>query len=299
MRSLSLLVAAALATAGCAGVQHTADQGAAALGQALLPTSEEIRIGNQLAAEVNQQEKILQNDAVQQYVRRVGKRLVDAAGKTARPEITYRFTVIDEPNQVNAFALPGGHIYVYSGLIRAADSEAELAGVLGHEIGHVAERHAAQALGAQFGLQTLAALALGQNPGMIQELAAGIAAQGYMSRHSRDAERESDALGLRFLTAAGYDPMAMPAFFKKLERMGGSNSNALAQFFASHPNPGERADTLTRSIRSQGKRTGKEQIVGDFAQIKAQLGSSSGGTSKKQAPRQKPQPEGGDAPVAK
>src|SRR5690606_12528518 len=147
------------------------------------------------------------------------------------PGITYRFTVIDEPRQVNAFALPGGHIYVYSGLIAAADSEAELAGVLGHEIGHVAERHAAQALGAQFGLQTLASLALGQNPSLIEQIAAGIAAQGYLSRHSRDAERESDSRGLQYLIAAGYDPTAMPAFFKKLERMSGGNPGALQQFF--------------------------------------------------------------------
>jgi len=280
-RVLSALMIALIAT-GCASVQRTADKGTAALGEALLPVSEEVKLGNQLAAQVNQEEKILDNDQVQRYVDQVGQRIVKAAGKDAQG-MKYSFTVIDEPNQVNAFALPGGHIYVYSGLIRAADSEAELASVLGHEVGHVTERHAAQALGAQFGLQTLASLALGQNPGMIEQLAAGIAAQGYMSRHSRDAERESDSKGLQYMMKAGYDPAAMPVFFRKLQKMSGGDPNAFEQFFASHPAPGERATTISNAIKAKGNPSGKTEIVGGFDQIKAQIGgrTSSSATKKK------------------
>ncbi|WP_373047979.1 M48 family metallopeptidase [Vulgatibacter sp.] len=280
MRRLLSSLLIAVAMAGCSGVQKTADAGTTALGEALLPTSEEVKLGNQLAAEVNKEEKILKNDAVQRYVDQVGQKIVNAAGKDRRAGIKYNFTVIDNPNQVNAFALPGGHIYIYSGLIKAADSEAELASVLGHEVGHVTERHAARALGAQFGLQTLASLALGQNPGMISQLAAGIAAQGYMSRHSRDAEREADNEGFAFFTRAGYDPAAMPAFFKKLQRMSGGNPNAFEQFFASHPAPGERAQTLSGKIRTSGKSSGKSELVGGFDQIKAQIGGRSSSTSK-------------------
>lgn len=273
-----LLIATSLA--GCAGVQRTADKGAEALGEALLPTSEEVKLGNQLAAQVNREEKILQNQEVQNYVQQVGARIVAAAGKDRRAGITYTFTVIDEPGQVNAFALPGGHIYVYSGLLKAADSEAELASVLGHEVGHVTERHAARSLGAQYGLQTLMSLALGENPGLVQQIAAGIAAQGYLSRHSRDAEREADDRGLLYLRKAGYDPNAMPAFFRKLERLSGGNPNAIEQFFASHPAPGERAKTLSGQIAKTGG-GGKTQIVGDFARIKALLsgGASAGSKS--------------------
>ncbi len=292
MRRLLTALLVALSAAGCAGVQKTADAGTAALGEALLPTSEEVKLGNQLASEVNKEEKVLDNAAVQSYVDKVGQRIVAAAGKDKREGIKYTFTVIDEPNQVNAFALPGGHIYVYSGLIRAADNEAELASVLGHEVGHVTERHAARALGAQFGLQTLAQLALGQNPGMVSQIASGIAAQGYMSRHSRDAERQADTEGLQFLTRAGYDPAAMSSFFKKLQKLSGSNPNALEEFFASHPNPGERATVVGKAARGK---SGKTEIVGGFDQIKAQLGSrsSSGSTTTPKSSGSTQQPSGG------
>jgi len=278
MRRLLTALLIAVSAAGCASVSKTANKGAATLGEALLPTSEEVKLGNQLAAEVTQDEKVLNNPAVQSYVNKVGQRLVASTGNDRRSGINYTFTVIDDPRQVNAFALPGGHIYVYSGLLQAADSEAELAGVLGHEIGHVTERHAAAALGAQFGLQTVTQLALGQNPGMLSQLAAGIAQQGYMSKHSRDAERQADQAGLRYMMAAGYDPNAMPTFFRKLERLGGSNPNALQAFFASHPAPGERAKTLSKEIAAK-RATGREEIIGGFSQMKAQLASGAGSSS--------------------
>lgn len=266
-RTLTGLVIAC-SLAGCASVQQSVDKGSKAIGEALLPVSEERQLGKQLAAQVNQEEPILNNKQVQDYVSRVGQLLVKASGDK---RFTYTFTVVDKPGVVNAFALPGGPIYVYSGLIQAADSEAELASVLAHEVGHVTERHAAAQLGTQFGLQTLAGLALGNNPGQLQQLATGIAAQGYMMRHSRDAEREADSDGLAYLIKAGYDPKAMPAFFRKLERIAGGNPNAIESFFASHPAPGERAKTLSATV---GNRTGKSEIIGGFADIKRQLGSS-------------------------
>lgn len=270
----ALLIACGLA--GCASVTQTANKGTKAIGEALLPVSEERQLGKQLAAQVDQEERILNNKQVQDYVNRVGQLMVKASGDK---RFQYTFTVVDKPGVVNAFALPGGHIYIYSGLIQAADNEAELASVLGHEVGHVVERHAAAQLGTQFGLQTLASLALGNNPGQLQQIAAGIAAQGYLMRHSRDAEREADSAGFRYLVKAGYDPKAMPAFFRKLERIAGGNPNAIEEFFSSHPAPGERAKTLTAEA---GNRTGKTEIVGGFANIKKQLGGSSpGGTAPK------------------
>src|SRR5690606_10383507 len=123
----------------CASVTRTIDKGTGAVGEVLLPVSEEARLGKQLADEVNKQEKIHPDAQVQAYVAKVGRRIVDAS-RDRRKGITYRFTVIDQPRVINAFALPGGHIYVYSGLILAARSEAELASVLGHEVGHVTSR---------------------------------------------------------------------------------------------------------------------------------------------------------------
>lgn len=253
----------------CASVTRTVDRSTGAIGEVLLPVSEEVRLGNQLASEVNRQEKIHPDAEVQAYVARVGQRIA-AASRDRRKGVTYRFTVIDQPNQINAFALPGGHIYVYSGLILAAKSEAELAGVLGHEVGHVTSRHAARALGTAFGLETLSRLALGEDPGTLTQLASAIAAQGYMSRHSRDAEREADDRGLDYLIAAGYDATAMPRFFQTLARYTGP-SNAISNFFASHPQPEERAKRLEQSIRSRRAAKGRAEIVGGFAQIQARL----------------------------
>jgi len=295
MRMLSTLVLVLATATGCA----TASKGSAALGQALLPTSEEVKLGNQLAAQVNQEEKILNNDTVQRYVDQVGQRVAKVA-PDKRKGIRYQFTVVDDPRQVNAFALPGGHMYVYSGLIAAAGSEAELASVLAHEVGHVNARHAAQSLGAQFGLQTLASLALGQNPGQIQQLGAAIAAQGYLMRNSRDMEREADERGLDYLRRAGYDTSAMPAFFRRLEKLAGSNPSFIQAFFASHPAPGERATTLSKEIQRKRLSGGKKEIVGSFSSIQSQLGSSKSGTTKPKTDggSTRPKSDGGSRPPA-
>jgi len=288
------------AAMSCASVTRTIDKGTGAVGEVLLPVSEEVRLGNQLADEVNKQEKIHPDAQVQAYVAAVGKRIA-AASRDNRKGVTYRFTVIDDPSTINAFALPGGHIYVYSGLILAAKSEAELASVLGHEVGHVTCRHAARALGTAFSLETLSRLAMGDEPGTVAQLAAAIAAQGYMSRHSRDAEREADARGLDYLIAAGYDPSAMPAFFDTLARRSG-DAHALEKFFASHPQPAERAQALRKAIRDRRAAQGRTEIVGGFAEIQARLGkkspSSSGSTGSSKprqqdsAPRPAPRPAG-------
>lgn len=273
-----LLLSSLLALAACASVTRTVDKGTGALGEVLLPLSEEVRLGNQLASEVARQEKIHPDAQLQQYVQQVGQRIVTAS-RDKRKGIRYRFTVVDNPGTVNAFALPGGHIYVYSGLILAARSEAELAAVLGHEVGHVTSRHAARSLGTAFGLEALSRVALGQDPGALTQIASGIAAQGYMSRHSRDAEREADARGLDYLIAAGYDPNAMPRFFDELAKRSGSSS-ALTSFFASHPDPRERARALQQTIRQKRTQGGRAEIVGGFAQMQARArGAASGGST--------------------
>jgi predicted Zn-dependent protease len=277
----------------CASVTRTIDKGTGAVGEVLLPVSEEARLGKQLADEVNRQEKIHPDSQVQAYVAKVGQRIVNAS-RDRRKGITYRFTVIDEPRVINAFALPGGHVYVYSGLILAARSEAELASVLGHEVGHVTSRHAARSLGTAFGLETLSRLAMGDDPGTVAQLAAAIAAQGYMSRHSRDAEREADSRGLDYLIAAGYDPNAMPSFFDTLARQSGS-AHALEKFFASHPQPGERAQALRQAIRDRRSPKGRAEIVGGFAEVQARLGkkgsaSPSPNTGRTQDSKPNPRP---------
>ena len=130
-------------------------------------------------------------------------------------DININFHVVDDPNTVNAFAIPGGDIYIYSGLLLQADTESEVVGVLGHEVAHVTERHIAERLVQTYGIQTLASVALGNNPGMLTQMLAGVAAQGYVLKYGRDQESEADRTGLKYTIDAGYDPQGMVTFFQQ------------------------------------------------------------------------------------
>jgi predicted Zn-dependent protease len=164
---------------------------------------------------------------------------VVSLGRMMRPEFTWHVEVIDDAMQVNAFATPGGYLYVYTGLLRAADNEAEVVAVMGHEVGHVLARHFAQQLVKVYTLQGLIAIALGQNPNALAELGAQILAQGYLLSHSRAAETEADEYGARLASQAGYDPNALVTFFAKLEAEQGRTPAAL-KYLMGHPPPEDR-----------------------------------------------------------
>ena len=221
------------------------------LGQSLVSTETEIALGEKFAAQTEEREKILQDSHIQAYVRQLAQPLVEQ-GAMDRPEITYRITVLDNPGQINAFAIPGGHIYVYTGLLLAAENEAELAGVLAHEIGHVVGRHSANQLATQMGLQVLTEVALGQEP---EELAGEIATWanvGALSRFSRDDERESDTYAVAYLSAAGYDPRGLLTFFAKLRQLEAGKRSGLENLLASHPPTDERIKRLEKLIAKAG-----------------------------------------------
>jgi predicted Zn-dependent protease len=275
---LPLALCVPLGLAACATVDRGIDKGASAAADVLISSQAEAKLGNQLAAQVNEEERISKDAELQAYLDKVANKVLSAVPKDQRNQEGFTFTVIDKPTEVNAFALPGGHIYVYSGLIAAAGNEAELAGVLAHEIGHATSRHGAEVLVKSMGLETVMGLALGQDPNQLAALGAQVAAQGYLARNSRDQEREADARALTYLTRAGYDPNALPSFFEKLAKMQGSSPGALASFFASHPDPADRAKTARTTIARSGKTGGKQEIVGNFAAMKARAGGKSTST---------------------
>jgi len=258
--------------AACSHVAAATREPATALGKLLLSPEDEAAIGEQLAAQVEQQEKILDDEETQRFVREVGARIADAVPEGER-RFPFQIQVIDSPGTVNAFALPGGYLYIYSGLIAAAESEAELASVLGHEVAHVTLGHASQQLAAQVGTEALAALALGNDPGLVAQLAAGIAAQGYLAAYSRMDEEAADSTGLGYLAGAGYEAEAMASFFRKLQRMESSDRNAVAAFFASHPAPKDRVEAIERMIRERGYEGGRSSIVGGLDGVKSRLES--------------------------
>lgn len=208
----------------------------------MLSTDQEIELGKQFATEVERKEKILENAQVQAYAAQIGDRL---ARVSTRQGVPYSFKVIDAPSTVNAFALPGGNMYIYTGLMRLCDNEAELASVMAHEMGHVAAQHHGEALTRQYGYDLIMGVILGQKPGQTAQIVSGLLGQTVESRYSREQEREADALGMEFLFRAGYPPDAMISFMNKMlaeeQKRGG---NQWLPIFASHPPTEERLQLL-------------------------------------------------------
>lgn len=252
---LSFVVGALSACGSNSGVSRaTADL--------LLPPAEEVKLGKQLSAEAEQELKILEDPEVNAYITALGNKMVKQAGGTKPDEIKFVFKVVDDPKTINAFAMPGGFIYVYTGLIVAAKNESELIAVMGHEVAHVTRRHIAQRLVAMYGAQSLAAIALGNNPGLVGEIVAGVAANGYLLKHSRDAERDADAVGIRWVTGAGISPEGYVTFFQTLAKQGGSPPALLS----SHPDPGERVQNARDFI---SKLSNPPKSTGDQAKFDA------------------------------
>ncbi len=201
-------------------------------------TEKEVRLGRELAAEIDRQAKFIEDPLITEYVNRVGQNIV--LHSDAR--IPFTIKVIDS-DEINAFALPGGFFYVNKGLLLAADNEAELAGVMAHEIAHVAARHAVENQTKGTLLEYLAlggSIFLGGIPGLIYQNTAGLGLLGIFMKFSRGAEEEADKLGVQYMYAAGYDPTAMATMFEKLESKNKKKPGVISRAFASHPAPPER-----------------------------------------------------------
>ena len=214
----------------------------------LIPQGTEIQIGMEAASEIESEENVLTDSYVQNYVNRLGQKLVQYS---RRPDIAYQFKVIDT-DEINAFALPGGFIYVNTGLITEASNEAELAGVISHEIGHVAAKHGAKRMtkliALQLGFAAFWELSDHDQETEIKLLIANAIATGFLLKNSRDNERQADDLGTETLYKAGYDPIAMAHFFDKLGK--DYSPSAVEVFLSTHPSPGERVKNVEWLITS-------------------------------------------------
>lgn len=229
----------------------------------------EVAIGRRLAAEVEQQTKMVDDPMVTEYVNRVGQNIV----LHSDAKIPFTIKVIDS-DEVNAFALPGGFFFVNKGLILAADNEAELAGVMAHEIAHVAARHAMENQGKgkllQYGI--LGGLIMtGGIAGTVLQNTAGLGQMLAFFKFTRGAEEEADRLGVQYLYAAGYDPTAMATMFEKLASQNKKKPGTLSKLFMSHPPALERRDDSQSLVARFPEK--EEYIIStsEFQKVKAHL----------------------------
>src|SRR5688572_20775638 len=232
-------------------------------------TEKEVRLGRELAAEVDRQAKFIDDPVITEYVNRVGQNIV----LHSDAKVPFTIKVIDS-DEVNAFALPGGFFYVNKGLVLAADNEAELAGVMAHEIAHVAARHAVEnqrkAEIAQYAI-LVPAIIFGGGLGQLIYQGGGFAALLGFMKFSRGAEEEADKLGVQYMYAAGYDPTAMATMFEKLESKNKKKPGFISKLFATHPAPPERrAASLALAARFPER---EEYVISssEFQRVKSRL----------------------------
>ncbi len=211
-----------------------------------LSDRQEVNLGGQINQQITRSVRIERDPQLNNFVNRVGRRLVPAS---SRSDIPYTFQIVRD-NSVNAFATMGGYVYVHTGLLRAAENEAEVASVMAHEIGHIAGRHALEQMRQRAVAQGVLSAA-----GLDDRAAVQIGVDLALNRpNSREDEYEADNLGLTNLTAAGYAPQGMVSFMRKLQQLSGGGR--APSFLSTHPDTGKRVEALEAEIANLPQRGG-------------------------------------------
>jgi beta-barrel assembly-enhancing protease len=225
----------------------------------LFSQQDEVELGREVDAEIrsNPQEYPIytRDPSVKNYInQRIFQHILASGQIQSKNVYDYRFEIIDQPDILNAFALPGGSIYLYTGLLTFLDSEAALAGVIGHEIAHAERRHATQRLTAYYGVSFLLSLLLGNNPSQIAEIAANLFVGVAFLANSRSDENESDQFSYNYLKDTRYYAGGVKFFFEQLRDEGliSSQSNSVATFLSTHPDPLDRISETDRRLQTDG-----------------------------------------------
>src|SRR5246127_3527899 len=232
----------------------------------LFTKAQDVQVGQENAALVRKQMPIIRDPFLNEYVTRVGKRLV--SGREAQESgFPFTFEVVADPS-INAFALPGGPMFINTGLLRAVDNEAQLAGVMGHEMSHVILRHGTNQasksqlieLPALLGAQMTGSSMLGK----LAQVGIGLGANSVLLKFSRTDESQADLMGSHLMAEAGYDPMQLARFFDKLNANGGQQA---PQFLSDHPNPENREKAIAMEVQRLPAQNYTYQ-TGDFQRMK-------------------------------
>jgi predicted Zn-dependent protease len=228
----------------------------------------EVAIGRQLSAEVDQTSKIISDPIVSEYVNRVAQNIVLHSDS----KVPFTIKVIDA-QEVNAFALPGGFLYVNRGLLEAAENEAEVAGVMAHEVAHVAARHGMEqaSKGQLANYLSIPLIFLGGIGGYAIQQVVGLAVPLTFLKFSRGAEKEADRLGAQYMWAAGYDPNALITFFEKLQAKEKKKPGTLSKLFSTHPMTGSRIDEVRELIVRFPERSEYQISSSEFSQVKSRI----------------------------
>ena len=233
----------------------------------LFTKQQDVQLGQEVAAEVRKKAVIVNDPVINAYVNTVGKRLM--ASQEARDSgFNFTFQVVADP-AINAFALPGGPMFINTGLLKAVDNEAQLAGVIAHEMSHVILRHGTSEASKQKFIELPVALfgQLANNGsllGQLAQLGLGLGADSVFLKFSRIAESQADLMGTHLMAEAGYDPVQLADFFDKLNAAGGASA---IEFLSDHPNP----DNRSRAIKAEALRLPNQKYgyqTGQFQQMK-------------------------------
>jgi len=260
IRTLLLLAIFFFLLPGCAATRRDTHK------WVFLPSAFEVSVGQSVASGIQRQFKPLDDREVVTYVQSLGYRIASVCD---RQDLDYHFDVLDSP-QVNAMAAPGGFVYVTTGLLAAAENEAEVVIVLGHEIGHIAARHGAQRIQTAFGLSLAADLiSMDRKSTLFQGIAAlgvNLALNGY----SRENEYEADHLGMVYACRLGYDPRAAVTFFEKLKKIEKRTPSDVEIWFSTHPATQNRVAEFEKTREQLPCRTGKTEAK-RYQQVMASL----------------------------
>jgi predicted Zn-dependent protease len=250
------LVGGSLALGGCASAASISPQ-------------EEAQLGAQYSSQVNQELPIVRDAAVNNYINQLGRSIASRVD----PRLQYTFYVVDAP-EVNAFAIPGGYIYVNRGLIQRAATMSELAGVLGHEIGHVVERHGLEQMARMQNTSlgvNLAYVLLGRQPSGLEQVAVQGGASAFFASHSRADENQADEVGVQYMIQSGIDPNGMVTMFNRLIEEQQRSPSAVEQWFSTHPLTQDRVDHVQALISQAGNPRGLTRDTRAYQNFRARL----------------------------